>query len=51
MLNFIKGGGDYVILVFLVLYFGVYIVFPNNAFHGFLIRLSEKIILGGRQKW
>jgi hypothetical protein len=39
------------VVIFLGLYFGIYIVFPNNAFHRFLIKWSEKILIGGRQRW
>ena len=38
----------FAIVVFLL----IYILFPDNAFHGFLIKWTYKLLLGGsKQRW
>ncbi len=58
MENLMSGGNGYVAFILILLigiYFGTYVVFPNNIFHRFLIKWTYKIFFeglkGGRQRW
>ncbi len=48
-----EGGNGHVIFwAFLIGYFGLYMLFPRNALHQFLIKWTWKLLLGGgKQKW